>query len=71
MKTESMEVNGLPRLENEEILNEFEMIELKGGTSVSSSSNNTNCTNTNCNKKCNKKCSSDSYEAVLSYEPIY
>lgn len=42
-------------LENEEILKEFEMVELKGGASFSSKGNNYSCTNSNCNNKCCSK----------------
>ena len=62
MKTENKKVNDFFALENVEELKEFEMIELKGGNSVSTMSTNLFCTQTNTNCDCthyNKDCFSN------------
>lgn len=48
MKTEYKKVSELLALENEEVLKEFEMVELKGGSNNSLKSTNISCTNNNC-----------------------
>lgn len=50
--TEAAKGHDLNGIESEEVLKQFEMLELKGGIHISLDSNNLNCTNSNCNNKC-------------------
>lgn len=52
MKTEDTKAYNLLRLENGEVLKEFEMVKLKGGTNIPLNSNNYSCANSNCNDNC-------------------